>query len=74
MAQYLIKLNDQKEEDAETLEMAQHGWKWKAAMEDLDNALRQKLKYEQLTEEQDKACSELRNLLWETMKEYSLEF
>ncbi len=39
------------------------GWKWKVVVEQMDETLRQKLKYEDLTEEDDELIAEIREEL-----------
>ena len=59
-------------EEQDDFEVASNGWKYCSVLFDLDNFLRNKLKYEKLTEEQDKAYSEVRELLWNTLRNDNL--
>ena len=59
-------------EEQDDFEVASNGWKYRSVLFDLDNFLRNKLKYEKLTEEQDKAYSEVRELLWNTLRDDNL--
>jgi hypothetical protein len=59
-------------EEQDDFEVASNGWKYRSVLFDLDNFLRNKLKYEKLTEEQYKAYSEVRELFWDTLRDDNL--
>ncbi len=56
-------------QEQEEFELAQKGGKYKAVLEDLDNWLRSKLKYEDLPEQEDKTLNSVRNKLHELLNE-----
>ena len=59
-------------EEADEHRDAVNGSKWKLAMWDLDQLLRDKLKYEILTEETSKAFEFVRKELFETLEHHEL--
>jgi hypothetical protein len=60
-------------EEAEDIRNALDGWKWKMVACDLDEELRRKLKYAELTEEQYIAYETVRNELREMISGYNLK-
>jgi hypothetical protein len=56
-------------EDTEDYETAVNGWKFKLVLGELDEHLRSKLKYSELTEGQDTAYQEARETLWVLINE-----
>lgn len=56
-------------EEQDEFDLAYRGAKLACAVEDFDNYLRGKLKYEELTDEQYKLYEEVRNKLWELRNE-----
>lgn len=60
-------------EEAEDIQNAINGWKWKAAMWDLDQMLRGYVKYdENLSEDKYNAYDKVRELIRETLADYGL--
>lgn len=60
-------------EEAEDIQNAINGWKWKAAMWDLDQMLRGYVKYdENLSEDKYDAFVKVRELIRETLADYGL--
>lgn len=59
-------------EDAEELNVALNGGKYLAALQELDNYLRGRLKYEDLPEEIDTALQLARDKLHEELNSYNL--
>jgi hypothetical protein len=60
-------------EEAEDIQNAINGWKWKAAMWDLDQMLRGYVKYdENLSEDKYDAYDKVRELIRETLADYGL--
>jgi hypothetical protein len=60
-------------EEAEDIQNAINGWKWKAAMWDLDQMLRGYVKYdENLSEDKYDAYVKVRELIRETLADYGL--
>ena len=57
-------------EEREEYENAYNGNKTVAIIEEMDNFLRGKLKYQELTDEQEKIYSEIREKLFELKQEY----
>jgi hypothetical protein len=56
-------------------ETAVNGWKWSLSAWELDQHLRSQLKYnDKLTEEQYDVCQEIRDKLWDILKEKDLSF
>jgi hypothetical protein len=64
-ATLVFKLPEEKDE----YQWATEGFKYLRTIEDLDDYLRRKLKYEELTEEQDRIYQEIRSKLWELRNE-----
>lgn len=58
------KLEFQLPEEQEDFETAQKGWHYRIIIEELDNYLRSKIKYSELTEEQHAIYDEIRSELW----------
>jgi hypothetical protein len=56
-------------EDTEDYETAVNGWKFKLVLGELDEHLRSKLKYSELTEGQGTAYQEARETLWVLINE-----
>ncbi|NBO56610.1 MAG: hypothetical protein EBU84_18925 [Actinobacteria bacterium] len=54
-------------EESEEFELARNGWRYKAALEDMDNWLRSKLKYEDL----DDKTYEIYELCRTKLREYA---
>lgn len=54
-------------EESEEHQTALDGWRWRAVVEELDNHLRNKLKYEDLTEEDDELYQSVRDELHSIM-------
>jgi len=50
-------------EESEEHQLALDGWKWRIVAEEMDNFLRNKLKYEALTEEDDALYQSVRDEL-----------
>jgi hypothetical protein len=50
-------------EESEEHQLALDGWKWRIVAEEMDNFLRNKLKYEDLTEEDDEIYQSVRDEL-----------
>jgi hypothetical protein len=59
-------------EEQEEFQCAVDGSEWKSAMDDISNWLRAKLKYEELTPEQDAAYEAARNQLHTIIQERGL--
>lgn len=55
------------------IELMQNAQKWKSVVWDLDQKLRERIKYEELTEEVDAALQGIRDFLWETLREENLD-
>jgi hypothetical protein len=70
MAEITLKFNEDEFEDART---ALDGYKWKLAMQDLDQHLRSELKYnEKITGETDDAYEAVREKLRDILNDYNL--
>ena len=70
MAELILKFN---EEDFEDARLALDGWKWKMAMQDLDQHLRSELKYnEKLSGDTDKAYEAIRDKIREILHDSNL--
>jgi hypothetical protein len=50
-------------QESEEHQLALDGWKWRIVAEEMDNFLRNKLKYEDLTEEDDEIYQSVRDEL-----------
>jgi hypothetical protein len=63
-------------EDAHDFNIATNGWKWLAVVSDLDNSLRDRIKYGiNNGENLDVSTLEkVRSEIWELLKEYNLSF
>lgn len=59
-------------EEQEEFETANDGWKYKSVLFDLDNFLRNKLKYEELQPGEDAAYDRTRQELWNMINDYKL--
>lgn len=59
-------------EESSDIDMALHGHKWKIALEDFDNWLRNLLKHTEMSDESDAAYSTCREKLTELLHEYNL--
>ena len=59
-------------EEADDLDLARKGADWRSLVEDLDNYLRGRLKYEDLPPDADKALDEARQKLHEFLAERGL--
>jgi len=73
MAEYNIKLNPDDEDDRDKLYMIQYGWLFRCVLHDIDQHLRGRLKYEELSEEVHTALQKVRDLLWDEVREHNLE-
>ena len=60
-------------DEQEEFQCAVDGSEWKSAMDDMSNWLRAKLKYEELTPEQDAAYEEARKHLFTILEERGLQ-
>ena len=70
MAEIILKFKEDEFEDART---ALDGWKWKMAMWDLDQHLRNELKYnEKLSAETDEAYQAIREKIREILNDSNL--
>ena len=70
MAQIILRFKEDEFEDART---ALDGWKWKMAMWDLDQHLRNELKYnEKLSAETDEAYQAIREKIREILNDSNL--
>lgn len=70
MAELILKFTEEEFEDART---ALDGWKWKMAMQDLDQHLRSELKYnEKLSADTDKAYEAIRDKIREILSDNNL--
>lgn len=56
-------------EEREDFEVAQNGWKYKIALDDMDNWLRSKLKYGEISATEAEIYEECRNKLREFARE-----
>jgi len=61
-------------EENEEFKTAQNGANYSIALWDLDQYLRSKLKYEELSEEQHQAYQDIRGKLYELMQERDIDF
>jgi hypothetical protein len=57
----------------EEFKVAQEGSARRAVLDTFDNYLRNKLKYEELSDEQHKIYQEVRDELWKTKQEFDIE-
>ena len=73
MAEILIKLNPDDLDDRDKLELMQHGWKFRSCLFELDQYLRSRLKYEDLTSEVAENLQQARDRLWEIIEEHGVE-
>ena len=69
MPKYTIEFHHDEEAEFQMCNQAHDYWN---ALFDLDQWLRNKLKYEEITEEQYKAFEEVRNELHQKLKEYNI--
>lgn len=70
MAEVILKFKEDEFEDART---ALDGWKWKMAMQDLDQHLRNEIKYnEKLSADTDKAYEDIRDKIREILHDSNL--
>lgn len=60
-------------EEQDDFYTASNGWKYRSVIYDIDNFLRNKTKYEELTEEQYNAYNEVRTELWNLINEHTLD-
>lgn len=60
-------------EENDDFETATNGWKYRSVLIEFDNFLRSKLKYEELTENEDRVYDKIRTELWDLLKEHNLE-
>lgn len=59
-------------EELEEHQTALDGWKWKAAVEEMGEYLRSKLKYEDLSDEQDAAFDAAREELFRILNHWDI--
>jgi len=59
-------------EDQDDFETSTNGWKYRSVIDDIDGFLRNKLKYETLTEEQYEAYDKVRTELWNFINEHNI--
>lgn len=70
MTEIILKFDS---EDFEDARLALDGWKWKMAMQDLDQHLRSEIKYnEQLSADTDKAYEAIRDKIREILHDNNL--
>ena len=70
MGELILKFTEEEFEDART---ALDGWRWKMAMQDLDQHLRNEIKYnEQLSADTDKAYEAIRDKIREILHDSNL--
>lgn len=70
MAEVILKFKEDEHEDART---ALDGWKWKMAMQDLDQHLRNEIKYnEKLSADTNKAYEDIRDKIREILHDSNL--
>ena len=69
MPKYTIEFHHDEEAEFQMCNQAHDYWN---ALFDLDQWLRNKLKYEEITDEQYKAFEEVRNELHQKLKEYNI--
>jgi hypothetical protein len=70
MGELILKFTEEEFEDART---ALDGWRWKMAMQDLDQHLRNEIKYnEQLSADTDKAYEAIRDKIREILHDNNL--
>ena len=71
MAEIILKFDSI--EEAEDARTALDGWKWKMAMQDLDQHLRNEIKYnEKLSADTDKAYEDIRDKIREILHDSNL--
>lgn len=60
-------------EEQDDFDTASNGWKYRSIIHDIDNFLRNKMKYEELPEEQYTAYDKVRSELWNLINEHTLD-
>ena len=60
-------------EEQDDFYTASNGWKYRSVIHDIDDFLRSKIKYEELSEEQYNAYNEVRTELWNLINEHPLD-
>lgn len=60
-------------EEQDEFETANNGWKYRSILCDIDNFLRSKLKYEELSPGEDGAYDKTRTELWNLINEHKVD-
>jgi len=60
-------------EETEDFDIATNGWKYRSVLCDIDNFLRSKLKYGELSPEEDGAYEKARTELWNLINEHNID-
>jgi hypothetical protein len=60
-------------EDQDDFDTATNGWKYRSVIDDIDGFLRNKLKYDNLTQEQYDAYDKVRTELWNFINEHNID-
>jgi len=60
-------------EETEDFDIATNGWKYRSVLCDIDNFLRSKLKYEDLSPGEDEAYEKTRTELWNLINEHNID-
>ncbi len=73
MATIYIQLDPDEPEDRDKLDLMTNGWKFRSSLFEMDQYLRDRLKYGELTAEVDKNLQEAHDKLWEIINEHGVE-
>lgn len=73
MAEIWVRLNLEQEEDRDKLNFMVRGWMYRSVLWDMDQYLRARLKYEELSEKEYEALQQARDKLWELINEEGID-
>jgi len=73
MAKVIVELDPDCPEEREKLDFLLHGWKYRGVIQEFDNYLRGRLKYEDLPEDADEALDKAREQLYSIAEEHDVK-